>query len=174
MQSFIPLFQLQLNDLLIKPVQRITKYKLLFEEITNQTRRAGLVDEVPSIAEASRVMNVSCCVAKLLVFLTNIIILFSQTVCKTANEMMVISRLQKYKGNITAQGRLLLHGQLMCIESVNHSDRASVVQTQKPRELQLFLFEQSIIFADVVGKKNQFSSPLYDYRSHIQVSGEFP
>lgn len=83
--------------------------------------------------------------------------------------MMDVRRLQKFEGKITAQGKLLLHGPLLCIEEVKNFDRtASVVQ--KPRELQVFLFEQSIIFSDIVGKKTQFTSPTYIYRSHIQVS----
>ena len=34
----------------------------------------------------------------------------------------------------------------------------------------VFLFEQIIIFADTVGKKTQFTSPVYTYKAHIQVS----
>jgi triple functional domain protein len=41
---------------------------------------------------------------------------------------------------------------------------------QKPKELQVFLFEQNIIFSDIIGKKTQFTNPSYIYKSHIQVS----
>lgn len=37
------------------------------------------------------------------------------------------------------------------------------------RNLHVFLFEQSIIFSEEVGKKTQFTSPVYNYKAHIQV-----
>ena len=45
--------------MLIKPVQRITKYELLLKEITKQTERAGLSEEVAGMQEAYNVMKVS-------------------------------------------------------------------------------------------------------------------
>ena len=33
----------------------------------------------------------------------------------------------------------------------------------------IFLFEQIMIFAETVGKKTQFTSPVYVYKAHIQV-----
>lgn len=81
--------------------------------------------------------------------------------------MMDVGRLQKFEGKITAQGNLLLYGTLLCVESVN-GDRNSTVQ--KTKEQRVFLFEQNIIFSDIVGKKTQFTNPSYIYKSHIQVS----
>jgi len=34
----------------------------------------------------------------------------------------------------------------------------------------VFLFEQIMIFAETVGKKTQFTSPVYTYKAHIQVN----
>ncbi|XP_016988469.1 triple functional domain protein-like [Drosophila rhopaloa] len=42
--------------------------------------------------------------------------------------------------------------------------------SQKHREFQVFLFQQIIIFADIEKAKNQFSSPTFEYRSHIQLN----
>jgi RhoGEF domain len=63
----------QLADLLIKPVQRITKYKLLLEDVLKQTTRMGdrPVDEVESLEKALRIMSV---------------------VLKDANDMMDVGR----------------------------------------------------------------------------------
>lgn len=70
-----------------------------------------------------------------------------------------------FQGKITAQGKLLLHGMLTCTERPScNTSRAP------PRELHVFLFEQSIIFSEEVGKKTQFTSPVYVYKAHIQVS----
>lgn len=81
--------------------------------------------------------------------------------------MMDVGRLQKFEGKITAQGKLLLHGTIFCIEC-NNSER-NTSSMQKPKELQVFLFEQNIIFSDIIGKKTQFTNPSYIYKSHIQV-----
>jgi len=140
--------RLDLSDMLIKPVQRITKYELLLKEITKQTERAGMVEDVPSMREAYNVMKV---------------------VCKTINAMMDVRRLQNFEGKIPAQGKLFMHGSLLCIDDLQNFDRnASFVQ--KARELQVFLFEQSIIFSEIVGKRTQFTPPTYNYRSLIQVN----
>lgn len=84
--------------------------------------------------------------------------------------MMNVGRLQKFEGKITAQGKLLLHGTLFCVETNSSADR-NASSIQKPKELQVFLFEQNIIFSDIVGKKTQFTNPTYIYKSHIQVRG---
>ena len=47
----------QLPDLLIAPIQRVTKYKLLLEGILKYSQRAGLKDEAESIAKALHVMT---------------------------------------------------------------------------------------------------------------------
>jgi len=66
-----------------------------------------------------------------------------------------------FQGKITAQGKLLLHGPLLVSEISNVSTRG--------REWQVFLFEQNIIFSETVGKKTQFTNPVYIYKAHIQV-----
>lgn len=81
---------------------------------------------------------------------------------------MDVGRLQKFEGKITAQGKLLLHGLLICVECNNTERNTSSIQ--KAKEYQVFLFEQNIIFSDVFGKKTHFTNPTYIYKSHIQVS----
>jgi len=129
----------QLSNLIIKPVQRITKYELLIKEIIKATEAAGLQKEVPMLQEAYQQMKV---------------------VVKTVNDMMVVLRsLQDFDGEITAQGSLLMQGPMNCL----------VDAAQRQRELQVFLFQQIIIFADIEKTRNQYASPIFKYRSHIQV-----
>ncbi|KAM7356678.1 trio Rho guanine nucleotide exchange factor [Cochliomyia hominivorax] len=135
--------RLDLSDLLIKPVQRLTKYVLLLQTITKQIEQAGLVEDVPIMKEACNVMN---------------------AICKDVNDIMVLRRLKNFDGNITAQGKLLLHGPLTCIENGKNTAEG------KMRELHVFLFEQGIFFTERHNSKVQFSSPTYIYRSHIQVN----
>ncbi|XP_034481453.1 triple functional domain protein isoform X1 [Drosophila innubila] len=129
-----------LSTLIITPVQRIMKYGLLIKQLLRETTLAGLHNEVPSLMEAYSQMDV---------------------VVKTVNDMMVVLRsLHDFDGEITAQGNLLLQGTLNC----------SIDAGQKQRELQVFLFQQIIIFADIQKPKSQFTDPIYKYRTHIQLN----
>ncbi|KAL0280126.1 UNVERIFIED_CONTAM: hypothetical protein PYX00_001517 [Menopon gallinae] len=136
--------KLTLGDLLIKPVQRIMKYQLLLRDIAKYTQRADLKSEMEDLRVALQVMHV---------------------VPKSANDMMHVGRLQGFDGKITAQGKLLLHGPLMCSEGIPPQAAGA-----KAKELQVFLFEQNIIFSEAVGKKTQFIDPMYIYKAHIQVN----
>ncbi|XP_033331721.2 trio Rho guanine nucleotide exchange factor isoform X4 [Megalopta genalis] len=133
--------RLQLCDLLIKPVQRITKYQLLLREVLRITERTRRTSEIEGLRAAVHVMRV---------------------IPKAANDMMDVGRLQGFDGKITAQGKLLLHGPLLVSELSNLSSRG--------REWHVFLFEQNIIFSEAVGKKTQFTNPAYIYKAHIQVN----
>ncbi|XP_021922834.1 triple functional domain protein-like isoform X3 [Zootermopsis nevadensis] len=134
--------RLQLCDLLIKPVQRIMKYQLLLRDIYKYTERAKLRSETESLCQAMEVM---------------------QVVPKAANDMMDVGRLRGFDGKITAQGNLLLHGPLICCEE-------SAGPNFKGKEFQVFLFEQNIIFSEAVGKKTQFTNPVYIHKAHIQAN----
>ncbi|CAL7943982.1 unnamed protein product [Xylocopa violacea] len=134
--------RLQLCDLLIKPVQRITKYQLLLREALRLTERTQRISEIEGLRAAVHVMRI---------------------IPKAANDMMDVARLQGFDGKITAQGKLLLHGPLLV------SELSSNLQS-KGKEWQVFLFEQNIIFSEAVGKKTQFTSPAYIYKAHIQVN----
>jgi triple functional domain protein len=68
-----------------------------------------------------------------------------------------------FQGKITAQGKLLMHGPLTCIE-------LTLASGSRIKELQVFLFEQSVIFSEAVGRKTQFTNPVYTYRGHVQVN----
>ena len=41
--------------------------------------------------------------------------------------------------------------------------------TSKLKPFTVFLFEQIMIFSEVVGKKTQFTSPVYLYKAHFLV-----
>ncbi len=40
----------------------------------------------------------------------------------------------------------------------------------KMKPFTVFLFEQIMIFSEIVGKKTQFTSPVYLYKAHFLVS----
>ena len=140
--------KLQLPDLLIKPIQRIMKYQLLLRDMLKYTEKAGLESEAVDLRKAVQIMHV---------------------VPKTANDMMMVSRLQGFDGKIQAQGKLLQQGQLL-VADVNLSSGSNSMSAVKLKERQVFLFEQIIIFSEAVGQKTQFSNPNYIYKNHLQVN----
>ena len=62
---------------------------------------------------------------------------------------------------------MLLRGPLLC------TDDPSSAPNLKLKEMTVFLFEQIMIFSETVGKKTQFTSPVYTYKAHIQVCLQF-
>jgi len=70
---------LQLCDLLIKPVQRITKYQLLLREALRLTERTQRLSEIEGLRAAAHVMRV---------------------IPKAANDMMDVGRLQGFDVSI--------------------------------------------------------------------------
>lgn len=141
--------KLQLPDLLIKPVQRIMKYQLLLSDLLKYTQKAGLQKEVEDLQKAVHIMHV---------------------VPKTANDMMMVSRLQNFEGKISAQGKLLQQGLLLVADIFLNHDMNINYTTIKLKERQVFLFEQIIIFSESVGQKTQFSYSNYLYKNHLQVN----
>ncbi|XP_040567429.1 triple functional domain protein isoform X3 [Lepeophtheirus salmonis] len=143
-------FKLRLTDLLIKPVQRLTKYHMLLEAILKYSQRAGMLEEAEAISRAFHVMTI---------------------VPNQANDMMDIGRLQGFEGKITAQGKLLYRGPLSCLDNFSGGPIPNGGgSTAKMKPFTVFLFEQIMIFSETVGKKTQFTSPVYVYVAHFLVN----
>jgi triple functional domain protein len=141
-------FKLRLTDLLIKPIQRLTKYHMLLEAIVKYSQRAGCTEEAEALSKAFHVMTV---------------------VPNQANDMMDIGRLQGFEGKITAQGKLLHRGPLVALDNFDTKNKE---KDTKPimKPFTCFLFEQIMIFSETVGKKTQFTSPVYVYKAHFLVN----
>ncbi|XP_010873420.2 rho guanine nucleotide exchange factor 25 isoform X2 [Esox lucius] len=132
--------RLQLNDLLIKPVQRIMKYQLLLKDFLKYYTKAGMDTE-----DLERAVEVMCFVPK------------------RCNDMMNVGRLQGFEGKITAQGKLLQQDTFTVIEQ----DSGFL---SRAKERRVFLFEQLVIFSEPIDKKKGFSLPGYTFKSSIKVS----
>ncbi|XP_026092514.1 rho guanine nucleotide exchange factor 25-like isoform X2 [Carassius auratus] len=132
--------RLQLNDLLIKPVQRIMKYQLLLKDFLKYYTKAGMDTE-----ELEKAVEVMCFVPK------------------RCNDMMNVGRLQGFEGKITAQGKLLQQDTF----SVTEQD-SSILSRAKERRV--FLFEQLVIFSEPIDRKKGFSLPGYIFKNSIKIS----
>ncbi|XP_074489740.1 rho guanine nucleotide exchange factor 25 isoform X1 [Sebastes fasciatus] len=133
--------RLQLNDLLIKPVQRIMKYQLLLKDFLKYYSKAGR-----DVEELQRAVEVMCFVPK------------------RCNDMMNVGRLQGFEGKITAQGKLLQQ------DTFSVSEQESSGFPSRPKERRVFLFEQLVIFSEPIDKKKGFSLPGYTFKNSIKVS----
>ncbi|TNM87101.1 hypothetical protein fugu_007331 [Takifugu bimaculatus] len=132
--------RLQLNDLLIKPVQRIMKYQLLLKDFLKYYTKAGMDTE-----ELEKAVEVMCFVPK------------------RCNDMMNVGRLQGFEGKITALGKLLQQDTF----TVTEQDSSFM---SRAKERRVFLFEQLVIFSEPIDKKKGFSVPGYIFKSSIKVS----
>nr|XP_057939142.1 rho guanine nucleotide exchange factor 25-like isoform X1 [Doryrhamphus excisus] len=132
--------RLQLNDLLIKPVQRIMKYQLLLKDFLKYSTKAGMETE-----ELEKAVEVMCFVPK------------------RCNDMMNVGRLQGFEGKITAQGKLLQQDTF----TVTEQDSGFL---SRAKERRVFLFEQLVIFSEPTDKKKGFSLPGYIFKNSIKVS----
>ncbi|KAL1020906.1 hypothetical protein UPYG_G00006220 [Umbra pygmaea] len=132
--------RLQLNDLLIKPVQRIMKYQLLLKDFLKYYTKAGMDTE-----DLEKAVEVMCFVPK------------------RCNDMMNVGRLQGFEGKITAQGKLLQQDTF----TVTEQDSGFL---SRAKERRVFLFEQLVIFSEPIDRKKGFSLPGYTFKSSIKVS----
>uniref|UniRef100_A0A672PJQ8 Rho guanine nucleotide exchange factor 25-like n=1 Tax=Sinocyclocheilus grahami TaxID=75366 RepID=A0A672PJQ8_SINGR len=132
--------RLQLNDLLIKPVQRIMKYQLLLKDFLKYYTKAGRQTE--DLERAVEVMSF---------------------VPKRCNDMMNLGRLQGFEGQLRAQGKLLQQDTFTFIENEN-----SILS--RPKERRVFLFEQLVILSEPIDRKKGFSLPGYIYKNSIKIS----
>ncbi|XP_015226017.1 PREDICTED: rho guanine nucleotide exchange factor 25 isoform X1 [Cyprinodon variegatus] len=132
--------RLQLNDLLIKPVQRIMKYQLLLKDFLKYYSKAGR-----DVEKLQKAVEVMCFVPK------------------RCNDMMNVGRLQGFEGKITAQGKLLQQDTFSVSEQ-----EGNIVS--RVRERRVFLFEQLVIFSEPIEKKKGCPLPGYTFKNSIKVS----
>ncbi|XP_067385674.1 rho guanine nucleotide exchange factor 25 [Emydura macquarii macquarii] len=132
--------RLQLNDLLIKPVQRIMKYQLLLKDFLKYYSKARRDTE-----QLERAVQVMCFVPK------------------RCNDMMNVGRLQGFEGKLTAQGKLLQQDTFW----VTEQDGGFLPRC---RERRVFLFEQLVILSEPLERRKAFAPPAYLFKSSIKVS----
>ncbi len=140
--------KLNIQDLLIKPVQRIMKYQLMLKEIKKYMAKEG--QDCKTIDRAIEIMV---------------------TVPKNADDMMNVGRLQGFEGRITAQGRLLMQDTLLVNEPDSDGKKLSKKEAQlKLKERRVFLFQQIVIFSEMIGSTKKFTSPRYVFKCDMKVN----
>lgn len=133
-----------LSSYLIKPFQRITKYKLFLADMikhSSQTDYKGTQkDYFEQLKEAHKMIDF---------------------VLRHGNDLLAVDSLKGFEGSLREQGRILRQGELMVIEK-HHKHKRRV-----------FLFEQTIILAKTKRRKNQPEIPgseVFEFRSSYKTS----
>jgi len=89
---------MSLADLLIKPVQALTRYHMFFEELARLSEKGGQVQEAEVYQECAEI---------------------ARQVSRGANNMMVAGKIEGLQGGIANQGELLKNGKATCKMSKN-------------------------------------------------------
>ncbi|XP_028577155.2 rho guanine nucleotide exchange factor 25 isoform X5 [Podarcis muralis] len=138
--------RLQLNDLLIKPVQRIMKYQLLLKVLTWEDFLKYYGKAGKDTEQLERAVEVMCFVPK------------------RCNDMMNVGRLQGFEGKLTAQGKLLQQNTFWVTEQAGGI-------LARGRERRIFLFEQIVILSETLERRRgPYAAPTYAFKSSIKVS----
>ncbi|KAM6461560.1 kalirin isoform 3-T3 [Liasis olivaceus] len=130
--------RLTLSDFLIKPIQRITKYQLLLKDFLKYSEKAGL-----ECSEIEKAVELMCLVPK------------------RCNDMMNLGRLQGFEGKLAAQGKLLQQDTFY----VTEQDSGGL---SRPKERRVFLFEQIVIFSELLRKGSL--TPGYLFKRSIKMT----
>ncbi|XP_013926295.1 PREDICTED: kalirin isoform X2 [Thamnophis sirtalis] len=130
--------RLTLSDFLIKPIQRITKYQLLLKDFLKYSEKAGL-----DCSETEKAVELMCLVPK------------------RCNDMMNLGRLQGFEGKLAAQGKLLQQDTFY----VTEQDSGGL---SRPKERRVFLFEQIVIFSELLRKGSL--TPGYLFKRSIKMT----
>jgi hypothetical protein len=114
------------------------------------SRKAGLEKDAEILQKAHQTMKV---------------------VADQCNDMMDIGRLEGFEGKITSQGQLLYKGPLNVLDTFSTtSKKENANGPPKMKPFNCFLFEQSVIFSETVGKKTTQTSYKYEYKAHFLIN----
>jgi hypothetical protein len=121
------------------------KYKMILREILKYTKKLGDEhnEEITKFENALEIMK---------------------EIPESANQMMDASRVKNLPVTLSAQGKLLLNDTLLCMSYGGLTRSAA-----RPKRMRVFLFEQSMIFADI-NRMSSFNTNSYSYNTHLQVT----
>jgi hypothetical protein len=128
--------QMGLPDLLIKPVQALTRYHMFFEDLSRLSERAGQAREAKLYGECRDL---------------------ARDVSRAANDMMAAGKIEGFPGDLGRQGELVWRGEARCREAAGQGQagaRGSVLgrgrrPSAKLERATIFLFRQCVLVCRV-------------------------
>ncbi|KAF6201866.1 hypothetical protein GE061_004262 [Apolygus lucorum] len=141
----------QLDELLHKPIQRITVYHLMMDRIHQYTKKLKRPTELESVQRALKVVK---------------------DLPRNIDVMMKFRDIMRYKDDNEDHGKVVYHGLLFCVDlegkkSLKKWNGKTVYV--KGELFMVYLFEKNMLFNVVVGK-NAKKQPKCFYRNHIPVN----
>ncbi|XP_018496594.2 rho guanine nucleotide exchange factor 25 [Galendromus occidentalis] len=139
---------LTLSDLLIKPVQRPMMYKLLLSSILKMSKKAEITSGIEDLEDAVKMMHL---------------------LPQMSNDMLEIGRIQGFEGRLGKQEKLLRKGQLLVLD-MSPGSPCAVSSRIRFKQRRVFLFEQIIIFCEMIDGKTKFSKPTFIFKHSLSLN----
>lgn len=160
--------KLPLAAYLLKPVQRITKYQLLLKDLLKYSDEPSCCSELQEALDCMLVVlkcvNDSMHQTAITGFGVSIFIGFIS--CYLSYHISYyISHLYILKGDLSAQGELLLQGSF----SVWSSSKRERLLRLKPSQRHIFLYEKALIFCKH-SKPQAHDKATYHFKRYLKVS----
>jgi len=142
---------LRIDGMLIKPIQRLTRYHMFLSSLAKTCKELGFV-------EASHEYSAA---------LESILSAANHT-----NTMMWIGKMENCPLDLSGQGQLLKHGKVLtkCLAGSLKKGRRWSTRSQKPSPCHLFLFQQTVVLCRTSENCVQQHSPHLCYLDHISIN----
>eukprot|EP00092_Neocalanus_flemingeri_P027093 GFUD01029380.1.p1 GENE.GFUD01029380.1~~GFUD01029380.1.p1 ORF type:complete len:410 (+),score=112.23 GFUD01029380.1:121-1350(+) len=143
--------KLRVDGMLIKPIQRLTRYHMFLSSLTKTCKELGFV-------EASKHYSAA---------LESVLSSASHT-----NTMMWIGKMENCPVDLSGQGQLLKHGKLLTRSFAGSVKKGRKWRTssQKPFSCHLFLFQQTVVLCRTSENCEEQNNPHLYYAGHISVN----
>eukprot|EP00092_Neocalanus_flemingeri_P023363 GFUD01025330.1.p1 GENE.GFUD01025330.1~~GFUD01025330.1.p1 ORF type:complete len:304 (+),score=83.11 GFUD01025330.1:249-1160(+) len=143
--------KLRVDGMLIKPIQRLTRYHMFLSSISKTCKELGFVKASTDFASAC----------------DSILSAASHT-----NTMMWIGKMENCPLDLSGQGQLLKHGQVLTRSLAGSAKKGKKWSTslQKPSSCHLFLFQQTVVLCRTSENCEEQNNPHLYYAGHISVN----
>ena len=133
-------FNHKLSDLLIRPIQRLTQYEMIFQELMQTCTAADKLEEAEIYRECIKITN---------------------EISQATNSMVKAGRIEDFDGDITKQGELIMEEEA---EALLIRKQSKFMTKEKSREkINIFLFAQSVIVCYIRTKKGSTGLDMRRY-----------
>lgn len=142
---------LRIDGMLIKPIQRLTRYHMFLNSLAKTCKELGLT-------QASEEYSLAL-----------------ESILSTANHtntMMWIGKMENCPLDLSGQGQLLKHGKVFtrCLGGSLKKGRRWSGRSQKTTPCHLFLFQQTVVLCRIIDNDSAHQSPHLHYLDHISIN----
>ena len=111
-----------------RPIQRLTQYEMIFQELRQACKDADKPEESEIFQECVKIAN---------------------DISQKTNAMVKAGRIEDFEGDITKQGELIMEEGAEVLSSTKHTLFGIEHRSKTRQGIHIFLFEQSVIVCHV-------------------------